>query len=92
MTAQCVRKHFYFTGRVQGVFFRATSQEFARRHGVVGWVRNLPDGRVEMEAEAAPATLAAFVQDVTQHFAANITAQDAESQPLRNDEDTFEVR
>jgi len=34
-------------GWVQGVFFRSETQDEAMRHGVYGWVRNLPDGRVE---------------------------------------------
>jgi len=35
------------SGRVQGVFFRSETQDEALRHGLTGWVRNLPDGRVE---------------------------------------------
>ena len=35
------------SGRVQGVFFRSETQDEAMRHGLTGWVRNLPDGRVE---------------------------------------------
>lgn len=41
------RAHVYVTGRVQGVFFRATTQEEAYDRGVTGWVKNLRDGRVE---------------------------------------------
>ncbi len=40
-------RHFFVSGRVQGVFFRAHTQATARRLGLTGWVRNLPDGRVE---------------------------------------------
>lgn len=42
-----VRAHVYVSGRVQGVFFRWETRDEAVRHGVKGWVRNLPDGRVE---------------------------------------------
>lgn len=42
-----VKAHVFFSGRVQGVFFRAFTEEHARRLGVNGWVRNLTDGRVE---------------------------------------------
>ncbi len=41
------RAHVYVSGRVQGVFFRATTREEARKKGVTGWVKNLRDGRVE---------------------------------------------
>jgi len=42
-----VRAHVIITGRVQGVFFRTETQDEAIRKGVTGWVRNMPDGRVE---------------------------------------------
>lgn len=41
------RAHVLIDGRVQGVFFRAFTQEVARRLGLRGWVKNLYDGRVE---------------------------------------------
>ncbi|MFW6072392.1 MAG: acylphosphatase [Thermoplasmatota archaeon] len=42
-----IRKHAFFEGKVQGVFFRANTRDKARELDVKGWVKNLPDGRVE---------------------------------------------
>ena len=49
------RVHVLVAGRVQGVFYRSTCAEAARRLGVTGFVRNLPDGRVEAAFEGADA-------------------------------------
>ncbi|MGQ9543025.1 MAG: acylphosphatase [Candidatus Bathyarchaeia archaeon] len=46
-----VRAHVYVSGKVQGVFFRYETKKLAVRLGVSGWVRNLPDGRVEVVFE-----------------------------------------
>ena len=46
-----IRKHFYFSGRVQGVGFRYRSYYIAQSMGLTGWVRNLWDDRVEMEVQ-----------------------------------------
>jgi acylphosphatase len=45
------RRHVYFSGRVQGVGFRYTAKNIAMRFDVCGYVRNLPDGRVELIME-----------------------------------------
>jgi acylphosphatase len=41
------RAHVFVAGRVQGVFFRSATKHIADRYDVKGWIRNLPDGRVE---------------------------------------------
>ncbi len=46
--------HCKVAGRVQGVFFRASTQDEARRLNLHGWVRNLPDSRVEVFASGSP--------------------------------------
>lgn len=58
--ASLSRGHFIITGRVQGVFFRATAREEARRLGLAGWVRNLPDGAVETICEGSPEAVAVY--------------------------------
>jgi acylphosphatase len=45
------RIHVFVSGRVQGVFFRAFTQEKALENGLTGWVKNLRDGRVEAVLE-----------------------------------------
>ena len=57
------RIHVFYSGRVQGVGFRATAEETAQQCHVVGWVKNLRDGRVELVAEADEATLQQFLSE-----------------------------
>ena len=56
-----VRYRVLVSGRVQGVFFRDTCRRVAEEHGVAGWVRNLPDGRVEAVFEGLPEAVDALV-------------------------------
>jgi acylphosphatase len=55
-----VARRFLVSGRVTGVGFRYFTQDVARREGVTGLVRNLPDGRVEAIAEGDDESLARF--------------------------------
>lgn len=58
----------YFSGRVQGVGFRYSTLQVAKEFEVAGWVQNLADGRVLLEAEGAPATVKAFVAAVEERM------------------------
>ncbi len=59
--AERARVHLVVSGIVQGVAFRAYTVDEARRLGVAGWVRNLADGRVEVEAEGERRAVEALV-------------------------------
>ncbi|WP_432557656.1 acylphosphatase [Granulicoccus sp. GXG6511] len=56
-----IRIHGVVSGRVQGVSYRYSMKREAHRLGVAGWVRNLPDGRVEFEAEGERSAVEALV-------------------------------
>jgi acylphosphatase len=58
----------FFTGRVQGVGFRYQTLQVARGFDVSGWVMNLPDGRVQLEAEGAPAEVKDFIVAVQERM------------------------
>ncbi len=60
--------HVYFSGRVQGVGFRYTTKQISDRFAVSGWVRNLPDGRVELLAEGPEIELSGFLAAVRERM------------------------
>ncbi|MBN1787723.1 MAG: acylphosphatase [Sedimentisphaerales bacterium] len=61
-------KHIFFTGSVQGVGFRFTAHRIASRYGLTGFVRNMPDGRVEMLAQGSGQDIDAAIEDLQQTF------------------------
>ncbi|MFH0980051.1 MAG: acylphosphatase [Planctomycetota bacterium] len=63
-----LRKTVHFSGAVQGVGFRYTTQRLARGFEVTGYVRNLPDGRVELVAEGPTEQINGLVQAVQRAF------------------------
>ena len=60
-----VARKFIISGFVQGVGFRFFAQRAAARHQVVGYVKNLPDGRVEAYAEGTEKAVTGFMHDLT---------------------------
>lgn len=61
-----------FSGRVQGVGFRYQSLQVAKEFEVSGWVQNLPDGRVLLEAEGARGEVRDFIAAVQERLASHI--------------------
>lgn len=59
-------KRVIFEGRVQGVGFRYTVKDLARSFDVCGWVKNLPEGTVELQAMGEPDELDAFLLEISQ--------------------------
>jgi acylphosphatase len=59
-----VARRYVVSGEVQGVGFRFFTQRVAAHHQVVGYVRNLPDGRVEAYAEGTPESIEGFKHDL----------------------------
>ena len=79
--AELVAAHVYYSGRVQGVGFRATVAWLARTYPITGWVQNLPDGRVELLVEGPHAKLSEFLDAISLRFAGKIRGEEAHWQP-----------
>lgn len=90
--AQRERRTVYFSGRVQGVGFRATAWHLARRYDVAGYVRNLPDGRVELAVEGSPDEIDRFLGELRAEMGRYIRDVQELREPARGDFVTFEVR
>ena len=61
VTTARIARQAVVSGRVQGVYYRASTQQQARRLAVAGWVRNRPDGSVEAWLEGAPDAVEALL-------------------------------
>lgn len=57
-------RQYFFSGRVQGVGFRYSTKRLATGFDVSGWVRNLTDGRVEMQVQGEEDELDAFIREL----------------------------
>ena len=85
------RAHVFVTGTVQGVWFREATREKASQLNVKGWVRNLPDGRVEAVFEGTPFAVDSLVAWCAQGpERARVRHVDASEEPVEGLE-AFEV-
>jgi len=87
-----VRFHIIFTGRVQGVGFRATTQEVAERAGVTGWVRNLMDGSVECVAEGPQPSVNAFLDRLSREMSRYVESRQVDRETATGEFPSFTVR
>ena len=91
-TPQKKRLHALFKGRVQGVGFRYTAEAIAHEAGVTGWVRNLPDGDVEILAEGTEQALSAMLEKIqSSQLGRHIRKTETEWQEYRNEFTEFRV-
>lgn len=61
-----IGRQVFYEGRVQGVGFRFTLKSLARGYEVIGWVRNLPDGRVEMQLTGEREEVEGFLEAIAE--------------------------
>ena len=77
-----IAKHIIFTGRVQGVGFRFTAHRIARGNLLKGYVRNLPNGSVEMLAQGYTEDVDDCINNIKESFAGYITDTQIDELPL----------
>ena len=85
-------RRFIVSGRVQGVFYRASTQRQARSRGLTGWVRNRSDGRVEVLACGDELQLGVFAKwlEIGPEYA-KVTNIVVSTEDLSDTPDTFDV-
>ena len=83
----------FYEGRVQGVGFRYSVRQIAKGFNVTGWVRNLADGRVELQASGESEEVDSFLEGIRQSELASLIRKES-TNPLTTPPDThgFEIR
>jgi acylphosphatase len=87
-----IRRTSYFSGRVQGVGFRYTARSIARGFDVKGYVRNLPDRRVEVVAEGQADEIDRFLAEIGQKMEGFIKNRTDDDSPATGEFSDFGVR
>ncbi len=81
-----------YSGRVQGVGFRFTAVHLAKEFNVTGWVRNLPNGDVEVVAEADNKSLTQFLNSLEDRMSGYIQAKDISWPESKNEFSAFDIK
>lgn len=84
-------KLVHYSGKVQGVGFRAATAEIARGRPVAGWVKNLDDGRVQLRVEGSAEEIDKFLKAVHQRWKDNIKKEEIEDARPTGQFKAFEV-
>jgi len=90
--AEKIRKHFVFTGDVQGVGFRYRAQYAAQMADLTGWVINRWDGSVEMEVQGPEEEIERMIERIAAGTYVYITDRKEWRQPIDEEESGFHVR
>src|SRR5690349_18680822 len=86
------RREVFFSGHVQGVGFRYTTQDIARQFNVRGYVRNVSDGRVEMVVEGERHEIARLIGAIHQRMGSFIHDVKSNALPATGQFTTFSIR
>ncbi len=92
MTAENKRVHVYYSGRVHGVGFRFTVERLAVDLGLAGWVKNLPDGKVELICEGKETDLHKILDEIDDVFSGYIGQKNVNWMPASSEFASFEIR
>jgi len=85
------RLHIIYAGRVQGVGFRYTALDAANKHKIKGWVKNLPDGGVEVVGEGDEAALSKFSAELNSTMATYIREKSEYFEPATGEFSSFRI-
>lgn len=91
MAGENKRLHIYYSGRVQGVGFRFTAQALAVDLGLMGWVKNLPDGRVELVCEGKEEKLNKLLVKIDDEFSGYIRDKRVNWKPTTGEFASFAI-
>lgn len=86
-------RQYIFAGRVQGVGFRYSTKRLAKGFDVLGWVKNLPDGRVELQIMGEEEELDEFIEELNDSpLGHHIQEQEERTVPLLDDVIGFSIQ